>query len=292
MERPVRAAALLATIAIAIACAGCTSDASSPTAPLTTRSSTAVSSTPSSAAGDVPPPPKVGQCRNTPAANLGENDWVDQTPVVDCSKTHTLQTLVVIKPVEKLTLAQAQQLTFSSCASNASAGSYIGNPGRSFNRLAYPMGYWPSPAQRAAGQNWVRCDIGVQATTQCCHPVAQLAPQTASLRGAVGADPGRFQNCIGELPHPSRNQPLTSCKKPHRAEALPTVLQLHAVHYPSAATLSKQGQSQCADLVAQRDDRKRLVLTPGWQPKASFSPETLFGVCWIHRHSGLLPPKK
>lgn len=290
METVVRAAALLATIAIGIACTGCTSDASSPTAARPTRSSTAVSSPPSSGAGDVPPPPKVGQCRNTPAANLGENDWVDQTPVVDCSKTHTLQTLVVIKPVERLTLAQAKQLAFGSCDSTASAGGYLGDPGRSFKRLAYPLGYWPSPAQRAAGQNWVRCDVGVQATTQFGHPVTQLAPQTASLRGAVGADPGRFQQCIGELPDPSRNQPLTSCKKPHRAEALPTVIQLQTAHYPSAAALSKKGQSECAHLVAQRDDRKRLVLTPAWQPKASFSPGTLFGVCWIHRNSGLLPP--
>ena len=118
MEKPVRAAALLATIAIGVACTACASDASSSATALPTRSSTAVSSTPSSAgasstpssaADDVPPPPKVGQCRNN-TTNLGENDWVDQTPVVDCSKTHTLQTLVVIKPVEKLTLAQAKQL--------------------------------------------------------------------------------------------------------------------------------------------------------------------------------------
>src|SRR3954452_12097778 len=278
METAVRAAALLATIAICIGGTGCTSDASSPTAARPTRSSTAVSSPPSSGAGDVPTPPKVGQCRNTPAANLGENDWVDQTPVVDCSKTHTLQTLVVIRPVEKLTLAQAKQLAGSSCDS-PTAGGYLRDPGRSFKRLAYPLGYWPSPAQRAAGQNWVRCDVGVQATTLCCHPVAQLAPQTVSLRAAVGADPGRFQQCIGELSDPSRNQPLTSCKKPHRTEALPTVIQLQTAHYPSAAALSKKGQSECAPLaVGQRDDRKRLVVTPAWQPKASFSPGTLFGV--------------
>ena len=160
MEKPVRAAALLATIAVGVACAACASDASSSAVALPTRSSTGVSSapssagassTPSSAAGDVPPPPKVGQCRNTPTTNLGENDWVDQTPVVDCSKTHTLQTLVVIKPVEKLTLAQAKQLA-GSCDSPA-AGGYLGNPGRYFNRLLYPAAYWPSPAQRAAGQN-------------------------------------------------------------------------------------------------------------------------------------------
>jgi hypothetical protein len=138
----------------------------------------------------------------------------------------------------------------------------------------------------------VRCDIGGQATTHCCHPVAQLAPQTASLRGVVGADPGRFQQCIGELPDPGRNQPLTSCQKPHRAEVLPTGLQLQVTNYPSAAALSKKGQSQCAHLVAQRGDRTRLILTPDWQPKASFSPGTLFGVCWIHRNSGLLAPIK
>jgi hypothetical protein len=299
MEKPVRAAALLATIAMGVACTACTSDASSTAVALPTRSSAAVSSTPSSAgasstpssaADDVPPPPEVGQCRNTPTTNLGENDWVDQTPVVDCSKTHTLQTLVVIKPVEKLTLAQVKQLV-GSCDSPA-AGGFVGNPGRYFNRLLYPAVYWPSSAQRAAGQNWVRCDIGVQATTHCCHPVAQLAPRTASLRGVVGADPGRFQQCIGELPAPSRNQPLTSCKKPHRAEALPDGIQLQTAHYPSAAALGKKGQSECAHLVAQRDDRTRLVLTPAWQPKASFSPGTLLGVCWIHRNSGLLPPIK
>jgi hypothetical protein len=287
MEKAVRAAALLVTLAMGIACTGCTSG--TPRAAPPTRSSTAVSSTSSSAAGDVPPPPKVGQCRNTPEADLGENDWVDQTPVVDCSKTHTLQTLLVIKPVERLTLAQVKQLA-TTCDSSA-AGSYVGSPGRYVNRLAYPMAYWPSPAQRAAGQNWVRCDVGVQATTQCCHPVAQLTARTASLRGAVGADPGRFQQCIGELPDPSRNQTLTSCKEPHRAEALPTVIQLQTVSYPSAAALSKKGHSECADLVAQRDDRKTLVLTPVWQSKASFSNAgTLFGVCWIHRRSGRLPP--
>jgi hypothetical protein len=291
MDKAVRAAALLATIALGIACTGCTSAASSHKAAPPTRSSTAVLSTSSSAAGDVPPPPKVGQCRNTPAANLGETDWVDQTPVVDCSKTHTLQTLLVIKPVEKLTLAQAKQLA-TTCDASA-AGSYVGSTGRTFNRLAYPMAYWPSPAQRAAGQNWVRCDVGVQATTQCCHPVARLAAQTGSLRGAMGVDPGRFHQCIGELPDPSRNQPLTSCKKPHRAEALPTGIQLQTVGYPSASVLSKKGHSDCADLVAQRRDRKALVLTPAWQSKASFSNAgTLFGVCWIHRSSGLLPPTK
>jgi hypothetical protein len=100
----------------------------------------------------------------------------------------------------------------------------------------------------------------------------------------------RFQMCIGQLPDPARAQPLTSCKKPHRTEILPTGLQLNVTHYPSALALRRRGSSDCADLVSQRDDRESLVVTPVWQPKASFSGGTLFGTCWIHRKSGLLPP--
>ena len=301
MEKPVRAAALLATIAMGIACTACTGDASSPAAALPTRSSTAVSSTPSSAgasstpssaADDVPPPPKVGQCRNTPATRLAHfgasrrpGDWVDKSPVVDCSKTHTMETIEVIKPVVKLTLALAEQLG-DSCATPA-AINYLGTPDRGISRIAYPLLYWPSPAQRAAGQKWVRCDIGVQATTQCCAP---LAPQTASLHGKVGADQGRFQICIGELPDPARSQRLTSCKRPHRAELFPTPLELNPAKYPPAAVLERTGRSGCADMVKDREDAEGLVAAAYWVPKSQWSGGTLFAQCWITRKVGLLPP--
>ena len=36
-----------------------------------------------SQAANVPPPPEVGQCRNTPDSNLDDDDWVDDTPVVE-----------------------------------------------------------------------------------------------------------------------------------------------------------------------------------------------------------------
>jgi len=215
MTRRLRAVALLVAIVIGVACAACASDASSSAAEGTTGSSGTAPSTRSSAAGDVPPPPKVGQCRNTPASNLGQDDWVDQTPVVDCSKAHTLETVGVIKPVEKLTLALAKQLA-ASC--ETPAVNYLGINSREIRRLADQVVYWPSRVQRSAGQNWLRCDVGVQATTGCCGP---LAPQTGSLRNDVATDPGRFHMCLDQLPEPARAQPLTSCKKPHRAEILP-----------------------------------------------------------------------
>jgi len=278
-----RALALLVTIVIGATCAACAHDAHAPPGAGSRSSSTG--SSPVSAARDaVPPPPKVGQCRNTPTSNLGQDDWVDRTPVVDCSKTHTLETVAVIKPVEKLTLATARQLV-ASCESPAVA--YLGINSPEVRRIDDQVVYWPSRTQRAAGQNWLRCDAGVQATTGCCGP---LAPQNGSLRGDVTSDPARFYVCINQLPDPGREQPLTSCKKPHRAEILPTGLPWDVSKYPSAAALSQKGREGCATLVSARKDRGSVVVTPEWQSKANWSGGTLYGWCWVHRHTGLLPP--
>jgi hypothetical protein len=265
--------ALIAVLVVALA--ACSGDASSPSVALPTRSSSAPS--PSVHV----PSPAVGQCRNT-AAN---DSWVDDTPTVDCSKTHTLETVAVIKPVEKLTLAQAKQLV-ASCESPEV--NYLGIADREVRTIVLAV-FWPSKAQRAAGQNWVRCDVGVSPTTGCCRG---LAPQTGSLRGAVSSEPVRFQMCINQVPDPPGAQPLTSCKKPHMAEALPTPLQLSVRHYPSDAVLSKKGRSACARLVAHRTDRESLVVTPDWISKANWSGGTLYGRCWIRRRAGLMPAIK
>jgi len=194
--------------------------------------------------------------------------------------------VAVIKPVEKLTLEGVKQLA-ASCESPFVE--YLGIGDREVRNLTSPAVFWPSRAQRAAGQNWVRCDVAVSPTTSCCR---KLAPQTGSLRGAVGSDPNRFRVCLDQLPDPPRVQPLTSCQKPHRAEALPTALQLDVTQYPSASVLSKKGKAGCATLVAPRKDRKSLVVTPDWYSKSNWSGGTLYGRCWIHQKTGLMPPLK
>jgi len=277
MRRLHRARALVAVV-IVVAVSACSHDGSSRSAASPTQSSPA--SPASSASGNVPAPPKVGQCRNTPA----NDSWVDDTPVVDCSRTHTLETVAVIEPVEKLTLATAKQLG-GSCESPAV--DYLGIGDREVRTLIGAAVFWPSRAQRAAGQNWLRCDVGVSPTTACCR---KLAPLTGSLQGAVGSDPSRFRMCIGQLPDPPRAQPLTTCTKPHRAEALPVPLQLNVTSYPAAAVLSKKGRSGCAALVAHRKDLDSLVVTPDWRSRSNWSGGTLYGRCWIHRKAGLMPP--
>jgi hypothetical protein len=233
-------------------------------------------------AGEVPPPPEVGQCRITPDSNL--DDAVDDTPVVDCSQTHTLQTLNVIESDEKITVELLEQLA-KYCDSEA-VGAYVDSPGRGAYNLAWPIVYGPTPEQAEAGQSWVRCDAGIQSNTHCCSP---LVPQTESLEGAMGKNLARFQHCIAEVPDADRSQPLTSCEKPHRAELLITILDLDASEYPSAAKLEKTGQTMCSDLVADRDDADALVLMPFWLSEEESQGGTIHGGCWIRYKSGLLP---
>jgi hypothetical protein len=284
MSRLHGAVTVFSTVLIGLGCSACGHDASSPDAAASTHSATAGRSTVSSQHGEVPPPPKAGQCRN-PTRDFGPGDFVDQTPVIPCSKPHTLETVEVIRPVEKLTLAQVKQLA-GSC--DPPAVNYLGIPFPAVWTLSDRFVSWPSAAQRAAGQNWLRCDVGVIATTGCC----QLAPQTGSLRGAVASDPVRFQMCLDQIPEPFREQPLVSCKTPHRTEALLDGLEWNVTQYPSAAALDKHGESECAKLVSRRKGPQDLVVTPDWQSSANWSGGTLFGRCWIHRHSGLLPPNR
>ena len=235
-----------------------------------------------------PPPAEVGQCHNTPDSNLDFEDLFDDSPVVDCSQTHTLQTLEVIEIDEEPTLELLQQLA-KYCETQAVA-EYVDSPGRGAYNLAWPIVFGPTPEQQEAGQSWVRCDTGFQAETRmvggCCKP---LVPVTGSLEGAMGKDIARFQQCIGQVPDLDTSQPLVSCNEPHRGELLLTFIELFASEYPPAAKLEKEGQSQCTKLVAGRDDADSLVLTPTWQDEESWQGGTIVGACWIHRKTGMLP---
>ena len=268
----------------ALVCVGCTTgsdESSGARGPLTPGTG---GSEESPSAGGVPPPPEVGQCRNTPESKRGGNDWVDESPVVDCSKPHTQETVKVIESDETMTLPLLKEL--ASACDSLEARTYLDSPGRGLYNLAFPIAYGPSQEQREAGQSWVRCDAGIQAMTYCC---IQLAPLTGTLKGAMGQNVARFQQCINEVPDPDRTQPLTSCEKPHRAELLLTIMELNADLYPTAAKLKDSGQSLCGDLVSDRDDSDSLVFTTWWQPKAEWHRGTLYGLCWIRREAGMLP---
>ena len=64
---------------------------------------------------------------------------------------------------------------------------------------------------------------------------------------------------------------------------------MDASEYPPASKLENAGQSQCGELVPDRDDAEALVLTPSWVGKDVWQGGTIVGWCWIHRKTGLLP---
>ena len=268
---------------ILVLCVGCSNDPED--------SSQAGSASPSpdaSQAANVPAPPEVGQCRNTPDSNLDDDDWVDDTPVVDCSETHTLQTVEVIDIDEELTVELLEEL--ADTCDTLQAWDYLDSPAwpeRATYNLMFAA-YGPTPEQQEAGQSWMRCDVGIPSKSECCRP---LAPQTESVEGAMGEDPARFQLCIAKRPDPDRSQPLVSCAEPHRAELIQKLMERDASEYPSASELEKTGQARCGDLVTDRDDADQLVLTPVWQPEEEWPGGTLYGWCWIQRETGLLPAR-
>jgi Septum formation len=257
---------ILVTVVLAL-CVGCSGDADD-----------------SAQAGGVPPPPEVGDCWNTPAENLGVKDLVDDSPLVDCSEPHTLQTVNVIETEEEMTPELIEQLA-KYCEAESVFG-WFASPGRGAYNVAYFFTYGPTPEQAEAGQSWVRCDAGIQAETHCCRP---LAAQTESMEGAMGTDLARFQQCISQVPDPKRSQPLVPCKEPHQAELMLTIMDLDASEYPSTAKLDKTGQEMCGELVVERDDADALVLMPFWQSEEEAQGGTIHGGCWIRRKAGLLP---
>ena len=257
---------ILLTLVLAV-CVGCSSDSDDSGQP-----------------GDVPPAARVGDCRNTPESILDPGAAFDDSPVVDCSQTHTLQTLTVIQTEGEMTPERLED--FSKYCQSGAVFKYLDSPGPGPYKLNYPVFFGPTREQQDAGQSWIRCDAGFYGDT---FAEDLLVPQTGSLEGAMGKNIARFQQCIAEVPDPERSQEFVSCEEPHRAELLLTIMKIDENAYPPAPQREAEGQSMCHHLVADRDDAEALVLTPLWQDKQYWHDGKVELGCWIHRKTGLLP---
>jgi hypothetical protein len=248
-----------------------------------------------SANTDVPPPPEVGECWNPSAAKVrilltGANVSADDTTPVDCSQPHTLETFAVVEVEDDLDQATRDDLA-PNCPNPIE---YVGtpDPDRGAYRVAYPIVTKPSREQQAGGQSWIRCDIGLPARTRRWFP---LDTQTESLRNVLPEEQALIQQCIDQLPDPSRSLPLTSCEEAHRAELLPTLLEIDTTYYPTDAEL-QEGHARCERLISYSGPRlsdiaEDLVVKNGWQSEQDWEPPTLWGECWVYlKNGGQLPP--
>ena len=152
-----------------------------------------------------PPRAEVGQCRNTRRAiSVRTTGWT--RPRWSTVRRNTRSRLPRSSSRSEATLAQVKQLD-DECVRPTFI--YLGIFSSVVRNLVLPVAYWPSPAQRAAGQNWLRCDVGVRATVLCCRPRALLAPQTGSLRGEEGLGPScpHFLMCLDQFQIPPATNP-------------------------------------------------------------------------------------
>ena len=141
------------------------------------------------------PVPRIGQC-HVPAPGALRSDKVDDSPPVACTQPHTLETVGVVGSAAKPSTASYRVLTHR-C--RVAAKHYLGMGAEENYTLAFPFIYLPDAEQSAAGQDWVRCDVGVRAETECC---SALVTETSSVRDVVARDPADFGECIDQLPAP------------------------------------------------------------------------------------------
>ena len=278
----IRRTVLLLLAVVPLVAAGCSSDTDEGV-PDADTSTTSNEGQDRDTGSDVTAKPQTGECHNTPPSGLEHNDWVDDTPVVDCSRPHTVETVEVIEPLEEPSRSDLKHLS-ESCESPAMT--YLNSqPGPSTVGLG---AFIPSAEQFAAGERWVDCVALVTVDTQ----FREVAVRTGSLSLDVGGNP-EFVRCLNERPEPSRVQQLATCTKPHIAE-----MDLRAVsldpgeNYPTPSEFQRAGEHQCADRIVNRPDASRLVTATQWfASEEQWSGGTIYGGCWIYRSDGKrLPP--
>ena len=157
------------------------------------------------AAGSGSGAPQVGQCWNASYAHAGA--WVNWkgSKAISCSSSHVLYTYEVgkISGISSKSWASPtdpDQPTdaIQTASENACQMSKL-LPGLKWNQLIVQGFFFiPSEAQWAAGQRWVRCDVGLTRfdTDYAQQGLAKLPTKIQTLVASVTSDPKRYVLCV------------------------------------------------------------------------------------------------
>jgi Septum formation len=238
------------------------------------------SSHPSTSTGGSPQLPPVGACHDPVSGKPS-----DGSAAVACSSRHTTETVYTFV-LPKPTMKQARQYEEACRQKMLGYLDFSGRPGPAPDWPIRYFLYLPTTSQVADGQSWARCDIGTWADTR----FTQVAERTQSLKDVVSNNPSALWLCLDQPYMPTRDQRLTSCTKPHRAEVTALELDVSSFgHYPSKAKLLRAGHKQCASLLSRRPDAKELDSKPVWSTKRMWKlsgDHSVRGGCWFWRIDG------
>jgi hypothetical protein len=192
----------------------------------------------------------LGACHDPLPTSVLSMKPSDATAAVACSSPHTTETAYIFQ-LRRPTRQQAG-LYADACRQKMLTYLGFGPSGPPAPAPDYPIRYrWyiPTPSQVADGQSWARCDNGTWADTR----FTQVAERTQSLKDVISHNSSALWLCLDQPYMPTRDQRLTFCTKPHRAEV--TALKMHVPsngHYPAKAKLLRAGHKQCAALLSKR----------------------------------------
>ncbi|NUT52190.1 MAG: septum formation family protein [Saccharothrix sp.] len=140
-------------------------------------------------------------------------------------------------------------------ACRAALTAYLGSPDHDATRLQ-AHAFWPSRDGWAKGDRWLVCTVVEH------NPDGSRARRKTSAKDLLkAAGFGTVQLCATASPGEAKDAGLTTCDRPHKAEAVPGVLALGGAKdpAPSVDQVNAKAAEHCAKAVtsyvgAQRDD--------------------------------------
>jgi hypothetical protein len=201
---------------------------------------------------------EVGQCYAYKAAVLKE---VSSTaPVVDCSAQHTAETFFVRTLTDAFGLpseaSQKARLAASGPCTVPAVNAYLGMPDRQLPSRFRSVALFPTDAQWAAGERWMRCDVVLQGGLQ----LKSFAGTAAAL---VAATPQiQFNFCTPGEPN-ARATAAYPCLNPKKnwIKVLDQDLGGPGSAFPGTASVESKTRKLCAKQGKKWNGGEKY---PGW----------------------------
>ena len=208
--------------------------------------------TPSSAA------PAVGGCYEYPISTIDK--VASAAPVIGCESPHTAETWYLgalngTFGVPSKSSHASRLLAGSPCTITA-MNAYLGLPDRRLPSRYRNAVLFPTDAQWAAGERWVRCDAVLQSGLQLQQTTGGAAAFVAA------ADPNSLNFCTPSTPS-ARNTAAVQCTKPKRnwIKVLDKELGGPNSQFPGTNSVLRRSAVICQKIAEQYDGK---VPYPGW----------------------------
>lgn len=188
--------------------------------------------------------PSVGQCRKLTTSQIGSQS--NTTSPISCGRDHNSRVIAVPtlpKGVGWHELAKGNRMYAQAVSLCYPAfRSALGQTNAVRDRTAYTWFYFiPTKSQRANGQRWVRCDVGIQHAGQFA-----LLPNDHTPALSDASPSNRVARCLRQK---NGRFVTTQCSGTHSYRAVGT-FSVSKRKYPGKTTLLQLGRSRCPKIVS------------------------------------------